>query len=44
KGKAVDREGIKKALSDGVSVRKTAEIFNVAPSTVQRIKKEEEEA
>ncbi|HAW2663677.1 TPA: recombinase family protein [Escherichia coli] len=44
KGKAVDREGIKKALSDGVSVRKTAEIFNVAPSTVKRIKKEEEEA
>lgn len=43
-GKAVDREGIKKALSDGLSVRKTAESFNVAPSTVQRIKKEEEEA
>ncbi|PGG44044.1 resolvase, partial [Escherichia coli] len=36
--------GIKKALSDGLSMRKTDESFNVAPSTVQRIKKEEEEA
>ncbi|MEI8489144.1 recombinase family protein, partial [Escherichia coli] len=43
-GKALEREGIKKALSDGLSVRKTAESFNVAPSTLEPIKKEEEEA
>jgi DNA invertase Pin-like site-specific DNA recombinase len=37
--KAVDVEGIKDAISNGLSVRKTASKYNVAPSTVSRIKK-----
>jgi len=38
--KAIDKEGIAEALSGGLSVRKTANKFNVAPSTVSRIKKQ----
>jgi len=37
--KAVDKAGIEEALAGGLSVRKTAAKFNVAPSTVSRIKK-----
>jgi len=37
--KAVDVNGIKDAISNGLSVRKTAAKYNVAPSTVSRIKK-----
>lgn len=39
-GKAVDREGIKAALAVGGSIAKVAAQFNVAKSTVQRIKSE----
>lgn len=39
-GKAVDREGIKAALAAGSSIAKVAAQFNVAKSTVQRIKAE----
>ena len=38
--KAIDKEGIVDALLSGVSVRKTANKFGVAPSTVSRIKKQ----
>ena len=37
--KAVDKAGIEEALAGGLSVRKTATKYNVAPSTVSRIKK-----
>ena len=37
--KAIDKDGIKLALAGGLSVRKTAAKYNVAPSTVSRIKK-----
>ncbi|EFW56648.1 transposon Tn21 resolvase [Shigella boydii ATCC 9905] len=40
-GKAVDREGIKAALAAGSSIAKVAAQFNVAKSTVQRIKAED---
>jgi len=39
--KAIDKSGIIRALEDGLSVRKTASKFSVAPSTVSRIKKAE---
>ena len=38
--KAIDKEGIVEAISEGMSVRKIANKFNVAPSTVSRIKKQ----
>jgi len=38
--KAIDKEGIVKAINEGMSVRKTANKFNVSPSTVSRIKKQ----
>ena len=37
--KTVDKAGIEEALAGGLSVRKTATKFKVAPSTVSRIKK-----
>ena len=37
--KAIDKEGIVEAINEGMSVRKAANKFNVAPSTVSRIKK-----
>lgn len=37
--KAVNTEGIQKSLEEGLSVRKTATTWKVAPSTVSRIKK-----
>ena len=39
--KAINKSGIIQALKDGLSVRKTASKFSVAPSTVSRIKKAE---
>jgi DNA invertase Pin-like site-specific DNA recombinase len=36
--KAINKSGIIQALKDGLSVRKTASKFSVAPSTVSRIK------
>ena len=39
--KAIDKEGIVDALFSGVSVRKTANKFGVAPSTVSRIKQQQ---
>ena len=38
--KAIDKTGKAETLSDGLSVSKTANKFNVAPSTVSRIKKQ----
>ena len=38
--KAVDKAGIVEAINEGMSVRKTANKFNVSPSTVSRIKKQ----
>ena len=38
--KAIDKEGIVEAINEGMSVRKTANKFNVSPSTVSRIKKQ----
>ena len=37
--KAVNVDGIKDAIAGGLSVRKTATKYKVAPSTVSRIKK-----
>jgi DNA invertase Pin-like site-specific DNA recombinase len=37
--KAVNTEAIQKSLSSGISIRKTATAWKVAPSTVSRIKK-----
>lgn len=44
KGKAIDHKAIVEALSAGMSVRKAAAEFNVAQSTISRIKKEMAEA
>ena len=41
--KNVDREGILKALQEGISFRKVAKKFDVSLSTVQRVLKEVEE-
>lgn len=41
--KTVDREGILKALQEGMSFRKVAKKFDVSLSTVQRVLKESEE-
>ena len=38
--KAIDKEGIVEAINEGMSVRKAANKFGVAPSTVSRIKKQ----
>ena len=38
--KAIDKEGIVEAINEGMSVRKTANKFNVSRSTVSRIKKQ----
>ena len=43
-GKNVDRVGIVSALAAGQSIRTIAKDFNVGISTVQRIKKEQDEA
>jgi DNA invertase Pin-like site-specific DNA recombinase len=39
--KAINKSGIIQSLKEGLSVRKTANKFSVAPSTVSRIKKAE---
>ena len=39
--KAIDKEGIVEAINEGMSVRKTANKFNVSPSTISRIKKQD---
>ena len=38
--KVIDKKGIVEAINEGMSVRKTANKFNVSPSTVSRIKKQ----
>lgn len=37
---SIDKEGIVEAINEGMSVRKTANKFNVSRSTVSRIKKQ----
>jgi|TARA_B110000971_G_C19959484_1_gene477265 transposase-like protein len=39
--KAIDKEGIVEAINEGMSVRKAANKFGVAPSTVSRIKQQQ---
>lgn len=41
KGKNIDRDGIVKALQNGMSLRKTAALFGVGVSTVQRVQTEQ---
>jgi DNA invertase Pin-like site-specific DNA recombinase len=38
--KVIDKKGIVEAINEGMSVRKTANKFNVSPSNVSRIKKQ----
>jgi DNA invertase Pin-like site-specific DNA recombinase len=38
--KVIDKKGIVEAINEGMSVGKTANKFNVSPSTVSRIKKQ----